>query len=206
MTDINGLANTVAALSLTPIALDEFWQLFGFNRRPRRGRLFRRFVPRRKLDFEDRLFAEFLALAMVDVAATLRHRSSFVTPSCDYRLIVLIATVDQYQRWQLPMSLDRFLDALLAVTDYTAGCDRARMAAAFATRCASDLESTVTAQEWLGAVRLFQSADCHSGIILERSEFLRLFDEDVPSGTLEIRLSPSDLRRTTEVCSLLLDQ
>jgi hypothetical protein len=54
--------NTVATTCLGMLVTDEPWQDFGFPKRPRYGAYFQRFRPRWKVDLENRIIQEMLAV------------------------------------------------------------------------------------------------------------------------------------------------
>lgn len=76
MDDIN--QSVIALTGFIPRALldNEYWKIFGYKSRPKRGKIFRRFVDRSELAKEDFLEKELMILSMIDVIKAIKDKDT----------------------------------------------------------------------------------------------------------------------------------
>ena len=79
MTQINDINKSVISLSgfaLTAFLSNDYWRLFGFKTMPRRGKIFRMFVPKSQLAIEDFIKKELFIWSLYDVIKAIKDSNT----------------------------------------------------------------------------------------------------------------------------------
>lgn len=91
ITDINDLVLLLAATAMQPVLNDEFWQCYGYRKRPKHGNIWNKFFPK-MFALVNFISQELLIMGLIDVFNGIKK--SLETP--DTKLLISIGVVDQF--------------------------------------------------------------------------------------------------------------
>ncbi len=148
-TDINDLVIFLAATSMKPLLNDEVWQCYGYNKRPRKGNIWKMFP--KKFELENFITKEILTMGLIDVLSGIKKSTEIP----DTKLLISIGVVDQFLSTTKHMfSSDSFMENLFSTYASFLKIDKSKLHEPVILKAKDILDKKDFAKFMVGTIRL----------------------------------------------------
>lgn len=187
--DINEISFLATGWVCEVLIDDTTWTNFGFDGKPKRGKLFDLFVSKERLRFEKFLMNEISAMAIVDVAQAAKSLDAYKMETCDYRSLLLSGLI--YNLWKIGIRarLDEILSTIKEVNDYTSDSSEFNIPKRFTERLfqKANPKGFNYSKILYGASSLLANAKKENGILTQNNLYKKELKEFSPFGELKCK-------------------
>lgn len=121
--NINDLVQFLAVIAMRPLLNDEIWQCYGYQRRPRHGKIWDRISPK-IFELENYITKEVLTMGFIDVLRGIKES----TVAADTKLLISIGVLDRFLSVsQHLFSPDSFMENLASTYDSFLKCNKSNL-------------------------------------------------------------------------------
>lgn len=166
-TDINNLVSLLAGAAVHPLLQNDLWQLYGYEKRPKKGALFNKLFPK-KYELENFILKEVLTMSLIDVLNGIKKSEV----SLDTRLLISIGVIDQLlSAAQQLYSPDSFMDNLFVTYASFLKCDKSKLYEPSIIKAKNALDMKNFAKFMVGTIQLLAAG--HTNDYLLKSDYFK---------------------------------
>ena len=202
-TDISELSLDLLRLYAKVITDNRFWRTFGFDSRPRRGRLFDFLISKKKLALESFVLTETFGMAFNDLKDALVDVRHFDNEEADFRALILVGLVCNAYQMKLFDSVDEILDTIIETSKYSKSKTKIVSAIIDRLQVKTGLSSSKTANIFVNLHLAFGTIKEHEGIILNIQSIRHKLEFIEPIGL--IKSNGLDKRQTDKIAQVTYD-
>ena len=205
--DINEISFLATGWVFEVLIDDTIWTNFGFEGKPKRGKLFDFLVSKERLRLEKFLMNEVAAMSIVDVAQAAKSLDTYKMDTCDYRSLLLCGLF--YNLWKIGIRarLDEILSTTKEVNEYTSDSAGFNIPKKFTERLfqKSNHKGFNYSKILYGASSLLASANRENGILTPNNSYKKELKKFTPFGELRCKnLKKEQTNKIIETTTCLL--
>jgi hypothetical protein len=185
ITDINDLVLFLAVTAMKPSQDNNFWQFYGYKKRPRHGSIWDRFSPK-MFELENFISKELLTMGLIDVLNGIKKS----TEDSGVKLLIAIGVVDQFlSTVGRVFPSDPFMENLFFTYDAYLKSEKSKIHWPSLLKANDTLGKEDSAKFMVGTTKLFAADQSFDGFLLKSDYIKNIIKESSKENKLKISMS-----------------